>query len=95
MAVCFDQSGRVNNAIHKRLLPTGGVKELWMNGDKYPDEVLYPIAGKFIKYLIDKFGRDKILLLNENQTFENALNIYREELSNAIKEFEMNIDREI
>jgi tetratricopeptide (TPR) repeat protein len=95
-AVCFDQTNQYRINKIKYWISTNDkkieIKDIWKNGKEYPDEILYPLAGRFVQELIEKFGKDKFLELFKNQTYENAQLIYGMELFMFIKEFENKIN---
>lgn len=95
-AVCFDQTkqhriNRIKNWIRTNDMRIE-IKEIWENGEEYPDEILYPLSGRFVQELIEKFGNEKFLELFKNQTYENAQIVYGMELFMFIKEFENKIN---
>ncbi len=51
------------------------IETFWLNPDKYPESIMYPVAGAFVEYLI-KFDKKKFLKLSKDQTFKNAESIY-------------------
>jgi hypothetical protein len=64
------------------------IKDCWTAGEKYVDEILYPLSGLFVKELIDNFGKEKFLELFKNQTYENAKLIFGNKLDTMIEELE-------
>lgn len=94
-AVCFDlsQQDRLKQikdwiAANDKQVTIG---EFWENGDQYAEEILYPVAGLFVKDLIDSFGRGKFIEFFANQTYENAKLVFGDKLDKVIKEFEEKI----
>jgi hypothetical protein len=63
-----------------------------VNPKAYPEWVYYPLAGEFVFRILDKWGKDKLIDLIKNQTYENALLIYGEELNAIISELENEIN---
>jgi len=51
------------------------IRIFWKNPYEYPERIMYPIAGAFVKMLIDE-NEAKFLKLTQNQTYENAKDIY-------------------
>lgn len=95
-AVCFDQTNQYRLNKIKYWISSNDkkieIKDIWKNGDEYPAEILYPLSGKFVKELIDRFGKEKFLEFFPNQTYENAQLVYGMELFILIKEFENKIN---
>ncbi len=95
-AVCFDQT-RQDRLEQVKSLTTArnekiGIKDCWENGDKYPEEILYPLAGLFVKELIDNFGKEKFLKFFKNQTYDNARLLFGEKLDSIILDLETRIN---
>ena len=96
-AVCFDQSHQdrlkqVKDWIEKNNKRIT-VKDYWENVNNHSDEIVYPLAGLFVKELIDNFGRDKFIEFFCNQTYENAKLVFGVNLDKVIKEFENKINK--
>lgn len=95
-AVCFDQTNQYRLNKIKYWISTNDkkieIKDIWENGKEYPDEILYPLSGRFVQELIEKFGKEKFLEFFQNQTYENAQLVYGIELFMFIKEFENKIN---
>lgn len=95
VAVCFDHSDidkleqvrKWKTKKHKQIV----IKDYWENGEKYSEEIIYPLAGLFVKELIDNFGKEKFLEFFKNQTYNNAKLIFGGKLDNMIEEFENKI----
>ena len=62
------------------------IKEIWRNQTKLNDDILYPISGAFVNFLIE-YDKEKFLKLTENQTYENAIKIYGENIDDLIDDF--------
>lgn len=94
IGVYFDQSNtkRLENAKQAIQNQSFDIKELWINGEKYSEQILYPIAGAFIDYLI-LFDKKKFLKLCVNQSYENAELIYGTEFKNIISEFNQKLNK--
>ena len=64
-AVCFNLSHHDKLKEIKAWIAANGkqisIKDFWENGSNYPEEIVYPLAGAFVKELIDHFGRDKFI----------------------------------
>lgn len=95
-AVCFDQTNQYRINKIKYWISTNdkkiAIKDIWKNGKEYPDEILYPLSGRFVQELIEKFGKEKFLELFKNQTYEKVQLVYGMELFMFIKEFENKIN---
>jgi len=98
IAVCFDLSNNnrleiINNQKEKDSTQViVSIKEAWTNPKAYPEWVYYPLAGEFVFRILDKWGKNKLIDLIKNQTYENALLIYGEELNAIISELENEIN---
>jgi len=95
-AVCFDHSSQDRMQLVKNWIKTHNkrivIKDYWDNGRNYPEEILYPIAGLFVKELIGNYGREKYLEFFKNQTYGNAKFVFGDKLDNIIQEFENKIN---
>jgi len=89
-AVHFDQTGLDKLEIAKNRLGNQYVSmiELWGDWESLPPDISYPLAGAFVKYLIEKGGKEKFVELLKDQSFDNAALIYGEQLGEIISEFE-------
>ncbi len=91
-AVCFDQTNQDKTQMVKDWLKANNKKlsvaDIWANWKNYPDELSYPLAGLFVKELIDNFGREKFIEFFGNQTYENARSVFGEKLDAVITDFE-------
>lgn len=93
IAVYFDLSNRdrINLAIKARKEVHIPIINMWKSDSVFRNikqEYSYAIAGAFIKYLIDKQGKEKFLKFLSNQTYDNALIIYGQTIDELMKEFE-------
>ena len=89
-AVHFDQTGLDKLEIAKSRLKNKYVSilGLWENWETLSSDISYPLAGAFVKHLLEKGGKEKFIELLKNQTFDNAALIYGEQLGDIIAEFE-------
>jgi len=63
------------------------IRVFWINPYEYPERIMYPIAGAFVETLIEH-NKDKFLRLTQNQTYENAQDIYgRGQIDRLISNF--------
>ncbi len=98
VAVCFDLSKENKLQIAKKLKETDSVeikvsiKKAWKDSKAYPEWVYYSLAGEFVHRLLDRWGKEKLIELLKNQTYENALSIYGDELNKIINELENEIN---
>lgn len=88
IGVCFDQQKNEKLKIAQETYKTNliDIKEIWKKQTKLGDDILYPISGAFVYFLID-YNKEKFLKLTENQTYENAEKIYGEDTDNLIDNF--------
>jgi tetratricopeptide (TPR) repeat protein len=95
-SVCFDLSNNDNFKLVKDWLAANNkqiaIKDCWENGEKYSEEILYPLSGLFVKELLNKFGKEKFLEFFKNQTYGNAQLIFGVKLDAIIAEFEKKIN---
>jgi hypothetical protein len=89
-AVHFDQTGLDKLEIVKNRLGNQYISiiEFWENWETLSPNISYPLAGAFVKHLIEKGGKEKFIELLKGQTFDNAVLIYGEPLGDIIVEFE-------
>lgn len=98
VAVCFDLSNNNRLEIAKQekvkdsFKDIVSIKKAWKDARSYPDWVYYPLAGEFICRIIDKWGKEKLIELLKNQTYENAVSIYGDKLDAIISELESEIN---
>lgn len=64
------------------------IKDMWFNWVNYPQRISYPVAGGFIKHLINEKGIEKVLLLLKNQSYENSIEIFGDEIDDLIDQYE-------
>jgi tetratricopeptide (TPR) repeat protein len=91
-SVCFDQTRQDRLKQIKDWMAVNNkqisIKDYWEHGDTYPEEILYPVSGLFVKDMITHFGRDQFMVFFSKQTYENAKTVFGDELDNLIQEFE-------
>ena len=96
IAVCFDLSNQDKLKLLKDYIAANNkqvaIKDCWENGDKYGEEILYPLSGLFVKELIDSFGKEKFLEFFKNQTYDNAKLVFGNKLDLIIEELEKKIN---
>ncbi|MCB9360987.1 MAG: hypothetical protein H6587_06230 [Flavobacteriales bacterium] len=88
MGVYFDQTNS-NRMVKAKEVASDikiDIKDMWVNEREYPEQVYYPVAGAWVEVLI-LYDKVKFLKLSKNQTYENALIIYGDELNTMIEEF--------
>ena len=88
IGVCFDQQKNDKLKIAQEVYKNNpiDIKEIWKNNSPVNDDILYPIAGAFVEYLI-KYDKEKFLKLSENQTYENAIKLYDGRIDEIIEKF--------
>lgn len=94
IGVYFDQTNtnRLEKAKKTVKNKETDIKELWLNGNNYSEQFLYPIAGAFVEYLIT-IDKEKFLELCKNQSYEKAELIYGTELDKIISEFNKQLNK--
>lgn len=94
IGVYFDQTNTNRLEKAKNTIPNQkiDIKELWINGNKLSEQILYPIAGAFVEYLIS-LDKEKFIELCKNQSYENAELIYGTELGKIISEFNKKLNK--
>ncbi|WP_163714611.1 tetratricopeptide repeat protein [Mangrovibacterium lignilyticum] len=95
-SVCFDQTNQDKEQIVKDWLKNNDKKltisDIWTNWKNYPDELTYPLAGLFVKELIDNFGKEQFIEFFSNQTYDNAKSVFGDKLDKLINDFENEIN---
>lgn len=93
IAVCFDLQKNDKLEIAKQVYKKTpiDIKQTWKNQIKLDDNILYPISGAFVEYLI-KYDKNKFLQLLENQTYESAKKIYAGEIDKLIDQFYIQLE---
>lgn len=88
IGVYFDQtnSNRMEQSKKVAIDVKIDIKDMWINEKSYTELILYPVAGAWVGTLI-LYDKIKFLELSKNQTYENALIIYGDELNSMIEEF--------
>ena len=95
VCVCFDGTARDNIAAVKKNMDSRiTVSDIWKNDSRLGEEIIYPLGGELVKRLIVKYGRDKFMRLLENQTYENAVKIYGNDLEKVLQQLEKDINPE-
>lgn len=94
IATYFDLN---NNAVYggnefKKPTEKISLKEAWHNDKKYSDFVYYFMGAELIKILNQKFGKEKLLKLLGNQTYENAKQLYGRELDKILADIESRVN---
>ncbi|WP_131705370.1 tetratricopeptide repeat protein [Chryseobacterium sp. BLS98] len=88
IGVCFDQNGDNKLEVARKAYKKSpfDIKKVWAENQKVSSEVLYPVAGAFVQFLV-KHNKVRFLELNNNQTYENAKKIYGDEIDGLIENF--------
>ncbi len=91
-SVCFDMSNNNHQKAVSSWLKTNkeciNMKDVWLNWNNYPENLSYPLAGLFVKEMIKRYGREVFLAFFPDQTYENALAVFGEDIDIMIEEFE-------
>jgi hypothetical protein len=61
---------------------------VWTSGGALDENVMYPIAGAFIDYLLRNGGRERLFALLKDQRIEHARTIYGADFERLVVEFE-------
>jgi len=69
------------------------IPALWLDWTLAPDTFSYPVAGAFVEMLVEKGGKKRFLEFFRDQSYEHALQVYGNDLSNWINEFEEELFR--
>ncbi|MGG5210301.1 tetratricopeptide repeat protein [Chryseobacterium sp. MIQD13] len=88
IGVCFDQNENNKLETAKEVYKKSpiDIKKVWAENQKSGNEVLYPVSGAFVQYLIN-YDKARFLELNNNQTYENAKTIYGNTIDSLIEDF--------
>lgn len=88
IGVCFDLNENDKLEAAKQAYKTIpiDIKKVWAEKQKLSSDVLYPVSGAFVQFLID-YDKAKFLELNHSQTYENAKNIYGDKIDILIENF--------
>ncbi|MBK7213260.1 MAG: hypothetical protein IPH88_08250 [Bacteroidales bacterium] len=88
IAVCFDWNNNDKMAQAREAYKQSNfdLVKCWKGEAKYDNGILYPIAGAFIEYL-KQIDNQKLLALNNDQSYENARLIYSDMLDIIIEQF--------
>lgn len=92
-AVYFDQTGTDQLKLARWLLTEHeihqvSIRELWNRWNLLPMEESYPLAGAFVKYLMEHGGEKQFKRLLADQRIESARQIYGSRLDKIINDFE-------
>jgi tetratricopeptide (TPR) repeat protein len=86
VAVAFDQSDKDRMELARAAYKPGlSIKEIMKKNERDNDELIYPIGGALISFLLNKGGADKLKLLLHEQTWDKLIELYGME---AVNEFE-------
>ncbi len=91
--VYFDLSKRDNLKILRTKRPDKSILDIWQNNMRVSDEVLYPLGGELVKRLMAIGGKEKFMKLLVDQSYENALIVYGNDLRILIKKLETDMAR--
>lgn len=91
VCVYFDLTGRDNIATIRKYTDRLVLKDIWSDV-RHADELVYPLGAELVKRLIKAHGREKFLLLLEDQTYESAKRIYGDNLLKIIEGIERDVN---
>jgi tetratricopeptide (TPR) repeat protein len=94
ISVYHDQTERDQMALARETLADGSglpvqvsLAALWEDWSLLPQEVAYPVAGAWVKVLIDKGGKEKFLEFFRDQRLANARQAYGSDLQGWMDDF--------
>lgn len=77
VAVLFDQTKRDRISLAKTVLPADfSLEKMFRSPDEYEEDILYPIGGAFIEYLLNEGGEELLKELLRDQRWNNLLDLY-------------------
>jgi tetratricopeptide (TPR) repeat protein len=93
LAVAHDLTNRNRLDVARGAMGETGVDSvdlelLWTGQHPGGEDILYPVSGAWIDFLIREAGREKVLELARNQTIESAAAIYGEDFAGLVVAFE-------
>ncbi|PID79016.1 hypothetical protein CSB20_12285 [bacterium DOLZORAL124_64_63] len=98
IAVYHDLTGADKLALARRVIAQQeprplrvSVPALWQDWSLAPNTFSYPLAGAFVKMLIDKGGKEKFLEFFPDQSYAHARQIYGDDLQGWIDDFEAKV----
>jgi tetratricopeptide (TPR) repeat protein len=95
VAVCFDLSNRNKTEMAKeavkKLTGQRSIVDIWENDNKLRDDIIYPVGGAFIAYLLKNSTEQQFRQLIKNQTINNARLVYGDTFEKLVKEFDRSV----
>ncbi|AZB01991.1 hypothetical protein EG359_21430 [Chryseobacterium joostei] len=88
IGVCFDlnENDKLEAAKQAYKKSPIDIKKVWSENQKISSDILYPVSGAFVEFLI-KYDKVKFIELNNDQTYENAKKVYGNEIEILIENF--------
>lgn len=74
--------------LYSRQIDRISTTDVWNRWKKYPEAYSHPLAGAFVRALIERFGMEKFKKLLARQTYEDARYLYGDALDELIKDFD-------
>jgi len=93
VCVNFDFSKRNNISLLKKKGNAISIENIWKNNILVNDAIIYSLGGELVKRLINEFGREKFLLLLSNQSYNNAIKIYGNDLKKIFQVIENEVNQ--
>jgi tetratricopeptide (TPR) repeat protein len=84
----FDLSKKDNLSTLKKQKHQYSIEDIWKGAAKISQEELYPLSAELVKRLIALGGKEKMLQLLLDQSYQSAQKIYGEDLRPLIKQLE-------
>ena len=96
IAVAFDQSDRDKEAFvrayaRRKKIEEFSIDSAWKNHGLYPKTLTYPLGGILVERIIQQFGREKFIEFMQDQSYENALKIFGDQLQVLISTLELEL----
>jgi len=92
IATFYDQTNRNRMKLAKEAFSAYGqeltIQELWRNGIKYPEYLVYAVGAAWIEYCFKKLPKEQFELLLKNQTYDEALDLLDSNLTSTLATFE-------
>ena len=92
LAVCFDLTGRDRLAVARQAVAASGpdsldLAVLWEQPPTTQENWFYPVAGAWIRMLLDRGGKEALLALCRDQSLANARAVYGDSLGVWMRDF--------
>ena len=91
VAVAFDLTNRDRMALAKQSNQENyKVEDLMKSPEDIPESILYPIGGALLEFLKERGNEAQLKAIIKNQTWDNLIDIYSEEIISEFDEMIMN-----